>query len=391
MEALRRRKGYTRIAARLATSGSAALVFQDKNLAGSLRYNWIAVAGGGGFGRIDAGGGGNAGTAVDIGWQGGNAAQTHAYSGTLGTGTTVYNSVGPTNIVTHADISFNSPTYTMLYDGSFNSVQMMFSINTSTSAQPFKITMIRNGTDVFRLTAPSSTKYVPLKTYSLVYSVKVSGVPVMIDVSENDTLQFVLEASYPPPAITGAPFNPFYARTDATPPYELACKVIINTLGTSPVFQTVYGGGGGGRLTQAGIGLSGISAPGVNNTPIATTMTTSSAFVTDPNKLYAIPPPPSNSTWTGSRALQYYGGDGYQGGGSGVFGGGGGGSFVSGLISEVRSFINYGANSDVGITIIPLKRVPTQQPNFNILSWVTRYKRLRINSGHGVMMFSDVL
>ena len=379
LETLRRRNGYTRIAARLVTNGSSALVFQDKSVPGNAsRYNWIAVAGGGGFGRIDSGGGGNAGTAVDIGWQGGNAAQTHAYSGTSGTGTTVYNSVGPTNIVTQFDISFNSPTYTMLYDGSFNSVQMMFSINTSTAAQPFKITMIRNGVDTFKLTVPKSTKYVPLKTYSLVNSVKVLNIPVMIDVSANDTLQFVLEASYPPPAITGPAFNKFYARTDATAPYELACKVIINTLGTSPTYQTVYGGGGGGRLTQAGIGQSGIDASG-NYTPIATTMSTAGSFVTNVN------------TWTGSKALQYFGGDGYQGGGSGEFCGGGGGSFVSGFISEVSSYINYSVDSDVGITIIPLKRVPTQQPNFNILSWVTRYKRLRINSGHGVMMFNDVV
>jgi hypothetical protein len=93
--------------------------------------------------------------------------------------------------------------------------------------------------------------------------------------------------------------------------------------------------------------------------------------------------------------IKYY--VGVDGGGSGTRGGGGGGSYVSSLITQI-STVSYRYAfqvpddtdlTSVGAILTPLMRVPTVQPNFNIYSWITRYNRLRINSGRGVLMFNE--
>jgi hypothetical protein len=90
---------------------------------------------------------------------------------------------------------------------------------------------------------------------------------------------------------------------------------------------------------------------------------------------------------TGGSTFLFRGGDGYYGGGSGSLCGGGGGSYVSELITQVHTYENV--DSPVTITLVPQKRVPTIQPSYNLYSWITRYNRLRINSGRGALMFSE--
>jgi len=82
------------------------------------------------------------------------------------------------------------------------------------------------------------------------------------------------------------------------------------------------------------------------------------------------------------------GGDGYYGGGSGTFGGGGGSSYVSTFMTCVNTFENT-RPTNAKLTIVPLKRVLTKPPNYNIYGWITRYNRLRITSGRGALMFNE--
>jgi len=146
---------------------------------------------------------------------------------------------------------------------------------------------------------------------------------------------------------------------------KLACVIVAQNLvidlGATGV---IYGGGGGGRLADAGAGqVDGL------------TMSTDMDFVTSHQQ-------------TGSSLYGYQGGDGYYGGGSGSLGGGGGGSYVSAALQQVNTFENV-EPLPVSAVLTPLRLVPTSQPNFNIYSWITRYNRLRINSGRGSIMFND--
>lgn len=131
------------------------------------------------------------------------------------------------------------------------------------------------------------------------------------------------------------------------------------------------GGGGGGRLSidQPGPGLPDGG----------------SAFPTD-DSAFVLNAALSN----GGADSTYAGGDGYYGGGSGTAAGGGGGSYVSYLVSDVttrRSTIDD--ENTAYAEVIPIRRVPVQQPDFNIYVWLTRYNLLRIVNGRGALMFSD--
>jgi hypothetical protein len=139
--------------------------------------------------------------------------------------------------------------------------------------------------------------------------------------------------------------------------------VVILSSG-SPYINNYFGGGGGGRLTDEGIGL-----------PDGAKMSTDEQFV-------------ATNRSTAGTTYRFNGGDGYYGGGSGNLCGGGGGSYVSGLIDQVGTYLNP-VGTQVRMTLIPLKRVPAERPSFNIYSWITRYNRLRINSGRGALMFNE--
>jgi hypothetical protein len=82
------------------------------------------------------------------------------------------------------------------------------------------------------------------------------------------------------------------------------------------------------------------------------------------------------------------GGDGYYGGGSGTSAGGGGGGYISQWVSDVNT--QPAANAGEAYAyVVPLRRIPVQQPDFNIYVWLTRYNLLRIANGRGALMFSD--
>ena len=124
-----------------------------------------------------------------------------------------------------------------------------------------------------------------------------------------------------------------------------------------------FGGAGGGRGAEAGVGA-----------PDGIAMTTDATFV-------------ESLTSTGGSSGIYEGGDGYTGGGSGSICGGGGGSYVSRFITEVESY----AGGDLAYPYVQLQTLRSQQespPKFNIYVWLTTYNLLRITGGHGALMFS---
>ena len=105
-------------------------------------------------------------------------------------------------------------------------------------------------------------------------------------------------------------------------------------------------------------------------------MTTAAAFV-------------ESNALTGGIGTIYPGGDGYYGGGAGELCGGGGGSYVSDMITQVNTYEDPTLGADSNILLVPVKQVSVAPPSFNIYSWITRYNRLRINSGRGAIMFNE--
>lgn len=146
--------------------------------------------------------------------------------------------------------------------------------------------------------------------------------------------------------------------------------VKIGTVGGSTTVRqhaavdAAHGGAGGGRLSDAGVGLPG----GIQ-------MPTTNAFVL------------SNTQTGGSAMGNSAGGDGYYGGGYGTDAGGGGGSYVSRWITAVESDTQI-ATTDAIATVIPLRLVRQSAPRFILYSWITTYNLLRITAGRGGLMFS---
>ena len=365
LSALRRRRGFAGVWARLNAWGSASLLLKD---AGG--YTWLAVAGAGGFGQVRFGGGGDAGSAVEMGWQGGNAAQTHDAATDSG-GIYVYNNVAPTNEVSaYPYESFTSPQFPIVQDGLFQAVLMKFAINTSTVTQPIVIQLncfdglgVEVAGSPFNLTAPTSSVFVPMKSYRLVKR----GAP--IHVSAGYSVSFTVMVTLPPGDV--GVLNPFYATIEPSDG-SLACRATFTGPTGGTATSTFFGGGGGGlaAFDDAAVGSSGTAATGR-----AFMMPTSASFV-------------EGHQQTGATAFSYKGGDGYYGGGAGDVCGGGGGSYVSNFVSAVTTKVNSVA-TDASCLVTPMVRVVQQPPSFNILSWITRINRLRINSGHGVLMFGD--
>jgi hypothetical protein len=352
---VRRQPGYIGLFARTNTNGSASIVLQTTG-----GYTWVAVAAGGGQGQLQSGSGGRAGSAVEIGWQGGNVDQTHDPVDSKN-GTFVYNNTS--NADTTATFggpypnSITGATYTVVSDGVLQSVSVAFSLNAGTPTLAFSI--IVDGT-VYPLTTPTSNVNVPLRQYTLT-----SPVPIICHVSDSIVVQATITSG----------LNDLRMHT----PIELAAKILVKQ--QSSVSETIFGGGGGGRLTEAGVGQND-----------GLIMSTDPAFVT-------------SNQQTGGTTYTFHGGDGYYGGGSGSTltlsgiiwlggavkyrgGGGGGGSYVSGLITQVETFTNTQA-TDVRIDLVPLTRTAVPQPSFNIYSWITRYNRLRITGGRGSLMFNE--
>ena len=355
LSALRRRAGFFGVYARLNNNGSASLVMRD-----ATGYTWLAVAGGGGYGTKSNGGGGWAGTATRIGWQGGNVSRTHDAS-TIANGIIVYSNVAKDNDTSPPGTSFVGPIFALNYDGIFQNLQLTFTINTSTITQPITIKLIVNplGTPTeFVLHSPTSTIYAPMHTYTILYT---AGPPISL--TAGTQIQVSLSVA------SGG--NPFYAKIDGISG-DLACRITIkNTSGEADT--TLFGGGGGGL---ASVGDSGIGLSGAPTTGIAFKMPTSASFVTGHQQ-------------TGATCFVKHGGDGYYGGGAGTLCGGGGGSYVSKYVTQVVSNSEQ-QTSFVNARFTALKQVVKPQPSYIIYSWITRYTRLRINSGRGALMFNSV-
>ena len=364
---LRRQAGYINLYGRLNHNGSAALVVQKTS-----GYEWIAVAGGGGIGTLLAGSGGDAANAVEISWQGGNQNQTHEIVSSNDAGAVVYSTLSPNSnvVLTGNDISDGSSGFQIRTNGTFVSVTLEFSINTDTESDEgasIEITFhnVTQGT-VYYLTSPQSTVFVPITPYTATYDAAnpLNGGQPTPTVNTGDVvyveIRTVLNNPLPP-----RPAPDFTAKGEGAT-QSLAYELIVNQFpGQAVIPRTFYGGGGGGRLDQAGIGLDDGGQ-----------MTTDHVFVTSHQQ-------------TGGRTYNFFGGDGYYGGGSGSLAGGGGGSYVSSMIGAVHSYKTDHLLTDATITLVPLIRVPTVQPSYNLYAWITRYNRLRINSGRGGLMFNE--
>ena len=146
--------------------------------------------------------------------------------------------------------------------------------------------------------------------------------------------------------------------------------VQIGTVGGSTTVRqhlavnAAYGGAGGGRLSDAGVGFPG----GIQ-------MPTTSAFVL------------SHTQTGGNFAGNISGGDGYYGGGYGTIAGGGGGSYVSRWITGVESGTQK-ESTQATVTVTPLRLIHRAAPRFILYSWLTTYNILRITGGRGALMFS---
>jgi hypothetical protein len=326
--------GYIGTWIRTNQNGSSSLVLQT-----TAGYTWLAVAGAGGYGQLKYGGGGYAGSAVEIGWQGGNVGQSHDAITDSG-GVIIYNTIGPTNTV-QTNTVFTSAPVNAINPGVFVSLQLAFSMPAQVIIQ-----LTVNAT-TYTLNPPTFTTPQPLKTYTI----NVTGAPIVVPAGVPITITLTTTSS-----------TPLSAETDAA---ALAYRFSIVDLSTLPYTQIVYGGGGGGHLSvDAGVGQFD-----------GTQMSTVSSFVT-------------SNQQTGGSTNPYRGGDGYYGGGSGSLSGGGGGSYISGFIQQVNTFENE-SSTIVSATLTPITLTSGNNPKFNIYSWVTRYNRLRINSGRGAIMFNE--
>lgn len=361
--ALRRQPGFIHLYARTNENGSAAIL--QRTTAG---YEWIAVAGAGGQGIVGVGSGGYAGSAVEVGWQGGNGARSHE-TVTSGSGAVSYNNVSTKTNILVSDISFNSQgsEMQMLTNGTFASVEMYFSITNNTAKAARILIMYHNDTtgESYILTSPTSTVFVPVTSHVAFYDPLLQTVPnppTKIPINIGDEVYFSIQLVNVPPNV--AEPLPFECYTTSGTANTVATHLFVDQNPELVIIpRTFYGGGGGGRLEKAGVGLND-----------GRQMTTDTAFVISHEQ-------------TGGSTFLFRGGDGYYGGGSGSLCGGGGGSYVSELITQVHTYENV--DSPVTITLVPQKRVPTIQPSYNLYSWITRYNRLRINSGRGTLMFSE--
>jgi len=338
---LKRQKDYIGTFLRTNNDGSSSLVL--KTTAG---YSWLAVAGAGGYGQNEFGSGGYAGSAVEIGWQGGNVDNSHAAITDAG-GIIIYNTLSPTNIPLD-QTSFVSYPIAVLYPCIFISVQLAFSL----AIPGILIELNVNGTPHPLITPPlASPPDTTIQTYTLTLLNPFPSVAIF----PGDTVIV---------SITTTTMTSFLAQTDSG---NLAYSMRTLFFSITPISVTLYGGGGGGTaaLGDAGIGFG---------PPDGQQMLTTAAFV-------------ESHQQTGGVGL-YRGGDGYYGGGAGTLCGGGGGSYVSSALQQVNSFENTSPTL-VSASLTPIRSVSLPNPSFDIYSWVTRYNRLRINSGRGTLMFNE--
>lgn len=334
---IRRQMGYSGLYIRTNDQGSASLVMQT-----TAGYKWIAVAASGGRGQVNFGGGGYAGSAAEIGWQGGNNAQTTDAEASTGGIYTYSNMTAMDSTVLTSIIA--SPSFNMIASGNFQTLQFECSLESST-VPTVSVTVFVNGVGTNLIPPPPQPVAIPPTTFTLT-----SPTPISVDFGDSVYVEFAVIDN----GLATVRIDPSAALS-----VKLRFKQGIPVIGS----DIIYGGGGcNGSCSSSG-------------QPDGIQMPNTSSFV-------------SSHVQTGGTTFAFHGGDGYYGGGSGNLCGGGGGSYVSELIGQVNTFENPNS-TDVMATLTPLKRVPLPSPNFKIYSWLTRYNRLRINSGRGALMFNE--
>ena len=357
---LRRQAGYIGTYLRTNAQGSASLVL--KTTAG---YTWLAVAGAGGYGQFGNGSGGYAGSAVEIGWQGGNLIQTHEAVDSSG-GVVLYSNRGRTNPLLFQP-AFQSPSFLVIY----NAIVVKFQITVTNITTPVYVYFFDGLVTNYLYTIPQQTG----DPIPITYIFQDAGVTLggdtpttkYVDISgftilQGDSIYIELLSA---PIIV--PLSEVFSA--ATYNSELSCIIYAATTFTGlggSLSSTLYGGAGGGSSVLGENGVGQVDGQ---------MMQTTAAFV-------------ESHQQTGGTTAPYHGGDGYYGGGSGTLGGGGGGSYVSSALQQVNTFENIVSKS-VSASVTPISSVSVAAPSFNIYSWVTRYNRLRINSGRGTLMFNE--
>ncbi len=317
-QTLRRMRGFQHVYVRTTAHGSASLVLQT-----NVGYSWIAVAAGGGYGTD----GGDAGDAVQIGWNGGNTARTHT---AIVPTPTLYTNV-PASTATAS--SHTGPVFTMTTNGMLYGWRVQTRVWTGGIANFIQI----DGGPAIPGTWITPDPGDPLQWYTVTLATPIS-------VTAGQTVQVYHDAQ--------APWRTYESAVDVSG--FAVCELQVN--------GPQVGGGGGGRGAAAGVGL-----------PDGQTMPVTDAFVL-------------SNQQTGGSSVGQRGGDGYYGGGSGAVAGGGG-SYVSQMITNVWSD-TVTETHDSRVSIVPLRRVSPTTPKYMVYIWLTRYNMLSVTGGHAAVLFA---
>jgi len=374
---LRQYPNFVGIYPRVIPNGSSSLVMKLR----SNEYVYLAVAGAGGFGNRQSPRygaaftnkfgptipvfGGNAGSAIEVGWQGANNTKTTTYLTDENGSDIIYRATASTGAITDP---MSTITFAEGYTISSKPIIVLFNCYIETLS--FVMNNLNTPVTVDFLTDTSGIIYTrdlprqPTLASRVTYSFTVNPVPstttqiyiqipfLNLKITDVFTVKITATTLAKIYSYQVAEYQDYLACILETK-YQFTPQVSLDVSGTG--FTSLFGGGGLGQ-------------------PDGAQMTTDATFV-------------QSTTTTGGQGDYSPGGDGYYGGGSGFFGGGGGGSFVSPFVTYVNTFESGPSVSSA--TFVPLKRVHPSPPSYNIYSWVTRYNRLRINSGRGALMFNE--
>jgi hypothetical protein len=326
---IRRLPNFKNIIARVVPGGSAALAIQTFDGA-AFGYQWLTVAGSGGAGSSFYNGG-DAGSAVEIAYQGGGGSQTHDASSNTDI-TTFTNDIS--GYVTVSGYGFSSPVFTVTEPGIIYGWRTLTGVWSGSIANYIYVNGVY--TQAPYTLYPGNTA-IDWRDVTLV---------TPISVYPGDTI-YINHTSLLATRLYNCATNASFA--------------IVSVPVQGP--GVILGGGGGGRLATLGPGLlDGIQMPIMESFVLSTQQ-------------------------TGGTTNAFHGGDGYTGGGSGFLAGGGGGSYVSRFMTEVTT--ETGSNvGPASILVEPLVSIKPANPNFMIYAWLTTYNILRITGGRGSLLFS---
>jgi hypothetical protein len=344
LQAVRAIPGFRNIIVRTCANGSAALAAQISDGPG-YRYIWLAVAGAGGYADtqmkdVTSGApkfvGGDAGDAVSIGQQGNAGPQTHQDASGL------YDVVfANTQTGTRISYGFFSPTFRASCGGRVDGGWEIL-----TEVWPGGLANY-----AFMPTIGYQANFVnPPPSYVIQWRTVTLGPP------SGSPTSFTLSP--------GEDITLYHTSLLSSRIYKSAVDSTGAAIVRLPLYDVpaTFGGGGGGRGPNEGVGL-----------PDGVPMPTTETFVLSAQQ-------------TGGSSRAQRGGDGYYGGGSGCAAGGGGGSYVSRYITQVNSGVADGPTSQAIVTPYKLNR--PVNPRMNVYIWLTRINMLKVTGGHGALLFS---